>query len=73
MLDPSLLFRPEKVYDGKPLEAFRDYSVDDMDPIKQRVRRTYYDMHTNMTVEFVKGMFVEIKFNFIYIFNLEAM
>ncbi|CAH2093544.1 unnamed protein product [Euphydryas editha] len=55
MLDPSLLLRPEKIYDGKPLEAFRDYSMDDEDPIKERVRRTYYDMHTNMTVDFVKG------------------
>ncbi|XP_045454382.1 inositol oxygenase [Melitaea cinxia] len=55
MLDPSLLLRPEKVYDGKPLEAFRDYSMDDKDPIKERVRRTYYEMHSNMTVDFVKG------------------
>lgn len=64
MLDPSLLLRPEKVYDGKPLEAFRDYSVDDMDPIKERVRRTYYDMHANMTVEFVEGKMEKwLKFN----------
>ncbi|XP_046964292.1 inositol oxygenase-like [Vanessa cardui] len=64
MLDPSLLLRPEKVYDGKPLEAFRDYSVDDKDPIKERVCKTYYDMHTNMTVDFVKGKMEKwLKFN----------
>lgn len=55
MIDPSLLLRPEKVYDDKPIEAFRDYTIDDSDPIKERVRRTYYDMHTNQTVDFVKG------------------
>lgn len=55
MIDPSLLLRPEKVYDDKPVTAFRDYSVDDEDPIKQRVRRTYYTMHTHTTVDFVKG------------------
>nr|XP_026494490.1 inositol oxygenase-like [Vanessa tameamea] len=64
MIDPSLLLRPEKVYDGKPLEAFRDYSVDDKDPIKERVCKTYYDMHTNMTVDFVKGKMDKwLKFN----------
>lgn len=57
MLDPSLLLRPEKIYDGKPVEAFRDYTVDENDPIKMRVRKTYYDMHTNMTVDFVKGWY----------------
>ncbi|CAH0713540.1 unnamed protein product, partial [Brenthis ino] len=64
MIDPSLLMRPEKVYDGKPLEAFRDYSIDEQDPIKERVRKTYYDMHTNMTVDFVKGKMNKwLKFN----------
>lgn len=55
MLDPSLLLRPEKIYDGKPVDAFRDYSFDENDPIKERVRRTYYEMHSKMTVDFVKG------------------
>ncbi|XP_053617614.1 inositol oxygenase-like isoform X1 [Plodia interpunctella] len=64
MLDPSLLLRPEKCYNDKPIDAFRDYSVDDSDPIKERVRRTYYDMHTNMTVDFVKGKMEKwLKFN----------
>lgn len=43
--------------DDKPKEAFRDYTVDDNDPIKMRVRRTYYEMHTKMTVDFVKGKY----------------
>lgn len=34
---------------------FRDYSEDVEDPVKERVRRTYDLMHTNQTVEFVKG------------------
>ncbi|XP_013184212.2 inositol oxygenase [Amyelois transitella] len=64
MLDPSLLLRPEKSFNGKPIDAFRDYSVDDTDPIKERVKRTYYDMHTNMTVDFVKGKMEKwLKFN----------
>lgn len=64
MLDPSLLLRPEKSFNGKPIEAFRDYSVDDNDPIKERVKRTYYEMHTNMTFDFVKGKMDKwLKFN----------
>ncbi|CAH0758369.1 unnamed protein product [Diatraea saccharalis] len=64
LLDPSQLLRPESAFDGKPLSAFRDYSVDDEDPVRMRVRRTYYNMHTNMTVDFVKGKMNKwLKFN----------
>ncbi|KAJ2940298.1 hypothetical protein O0L34_g11871 [Tuta absoluta] len=64
MLDPSLLLRPEAVYSDKPIDAFRDYSIDEGDPIKARVRRTYYEMHTNMTVDFVKAKMDKwLKFN----------
>lgn len=59
MLDPSQLLRPERVYDDKPVDAFRDYSVDDEDPIKQRVRKTYYTMHTNVTVDLVKRQLIK--------------
>ncbi|XP_063832953.1 inositol oxygenase-like [Ostrinia nubilalis] len=52
--DPSLLLRPEAIYDGKPVNAFRNYDEDENDPIKMRVRRTYYEMHSNMTVDFVR-------------------
>ena len=54
MIDPSQLLRPEPSFNDKPLNAFRDYSVDDTDPIKERVRRTYYTMHTNVTVDLVR-------------------
>ncbi|XP_069357039.1 inositol oxygenase-like isoform X2 [Maniola hyperantus] len=64
LMDPSLLLRPEQVYKDKPLECFRDYSVNDEDPIKERVRRTYYTMHSHMTVDFVKSKMEKwLKFN----------
>lgn len=68
MMDPSLMLRPEKVYDGKPVEAFRNYDIDENDPIKERVRRTYYEMHTKQTYDFVKGkciflQIIKIKLN----------
>ena len=50
IFDTSELLRPEEALKEK--EAFRDYSKDDV--IGERVRRTYYEMHTNQTVEFVK-------------------
>ncbi|CAG4932045.1 unnamed protein product [Colias eurytheme] len=54
MIDPSQLLRPEPVFTDKPINAYRDYSIDESDPIKERVRRTYYEMHTKMTVDLVK-------------------
>ncbi|XP_049879162.1 inositol oxygenase-like [Pectinophora gossypiella] len=64
IMDPSFLLRPEESFNGKPIDAFRDYSVDENNPIKMRVRRTYYDMHSNMTVDFVKGKMEKwLKFN----------
>jgi len=50
LLDSSELLRPEPNFKDK--EAFRDYDKDDA--IGQRVKKTYYDMHTNQTVEFVR-------------------
>ena len=50
IFDTSELLRPEQVLKDK--EAFRDYTKDDV--IGERVRKTYYDMHANQTVEFVK-------------------
>lgn len=47
--------RPEAAFADKCLSKFRDYSVNDEDPLKERVRRTYRDMHLNQTVDFVKG------------------
>lgn len=51
LLDVSELIRPEEKLKDK--EAFRDYS--DENPLQQRVKKTYYDMHTNQTVDFVKS------------------
>jgi len=51
LLDTSALLRPEEKL--KDNEAFRDYSKDD--EIGERVKKTYFDMHTNQTVDFVKA------------------
>lgn len=56
LLDPSELLRPEPTFADKNPSKFRDYSVDTEDPLKERVRRTYRQMHLNQTVDFVKGM-----------------
>lgn len=55
VIDPSELMRPEVEFADKNIGAFRDYSIDETDPLKERVRLTYLHMHTNQTVEFVKG------------------
>ena len=34
---------------------FRDYSIDETNPLKERVRQTYRQMHLNQSVDFVKG------------------
>lgn len=58
MLDGSELLRPEDSPHGgpidKPVAKFRDYTIDLNDPLKERVRKTYHDMHSQMTVEFVE-------------------
>ncbi len=53
--DPSEHFRPEAALADKPVGTFRDYTIDPVDALRERVRKTYLDMHTNQTVEFVKG------------------
>ncbi|XP_044580446.1 inositol oxygenase isoform X2 [Cotesia glomerata] len=55
LLDPSEKLRPEAVYAGKLESQFRNYSEDPTDPIKERVQTTYYNMHTNQTVDFVRS------------------
>lgn len=56
MIDPSELLRPELQFADKDISKFRDYSIDPTDPLKERVRNTYRQMHLNQTVDFVKGM-----------------
>lgn len=58
MIDPSELLRPEMEFADKDLSKFRDYSVDVNDPLKERVRQTYRQMHLNQTVDFVKGAYI---------------
>lgn len=55
MIDPSELLRPELKFASKPIQQFRDYTIDVNDPIKERVRMTYKEMHTHQTVNFVQG------------------
>uniref|UniRef100_V5GZ83 Inositol oxygenase n=1 Tax=Anoplophora glabripennis TaxID=217634 RepID=V5GZ83_ANOGL len=55
IIDPSELLRPEPKFAKKPIGAFRDFSIDESDPIKERVRKTYEEMHTYQTVDFVKA------------------
>lgn len=47
--------RPEPTFADKNPSKFRDYSIDTTDPLKERVRQTYRQMHLNQTVDFVKG------------------
>ncbi|CAG9803560.1 unnamed protein product [Chironomus riparius] len=48
----------------KDVSEFRDYTIDDKDPVKERVRRTYRLMHLNQTVDYVKKCRDEwLKFN----------
>jgi hypothetical protein len=56
VIDPSELLRPEPSFAKKPVAQFRDYTIDENDPIKERVRRTYKEMHTHQTVQFVQGI-----------------
>lgn len=53
MLDPSEHYRPDT--HGKAVEAFRKYSEDEEDYIQRRVKYTYYQMHKNQTVDFVRS------------------
>lgn len=51
LVDSSAVFRPEEKH--KALEEFRDYNKDG--DLGEMVRKTYLEMHTNQTVEFVKS------------------
>uniref|UniRef100_T1PBA6 Inositol oxygenase n=1 Tax=Musca domestica TaxID=7370 RepID=T1PBA6_MUSDO len=63
-IDPSELLRPEPTFAEKSISKFRDYSIDEKDPLKERVRQTYRLMHLNQTVDFVKGRHERwLKFN----------
>lgn len=55
MLDPSELLRPEPDFAEKGVSQFRDYTIDESDPLKEMVRKTYRQMHLNQTVDFVRS------------------
>ncbi|XP_047119981.1 inositol oxygenase-like [Schistocerca piceifrons] len=55
LIDPSEVLRPEPLHAGKPVSQFRDYTIDESDPVKERVRRLYHAMHKHQTVDFVKS------------------
>ena len=56
----------------KDKEAFRDYNKED--EIGQRVKRTYTEMHTNQTVEFVRAKHEKwLKFNHFQATVMEAL
>jgi len=55
VIDPSELLRPEPDFTQKGISKFRDYTIDETDPLKEQVRKTYRLMHLNQTVDFVKG------------------
>nr|XP_003230071.2 PREDICTED: inositol oxygenase isoform X1 [Anolis carolinensis] len=50
--DPSEIYRPDvQAENGKPREDFRNFKDG---PLMERVFKTYLQMHTNQTVEFVR-------------------
>jgi len=55
VIDPSELLRPEPDFAEKNVSKFRDYSIDESDPLKEMVRKTYRQMHLNQTVDFVRN------------------
>lgn len=72
ILDPSEHFRPET--NGKELEEFRRYSEEEECYIQKRVKRTYYQMHKNQTVDFVRRRINKwTKFNHAKLTIMEAL
>lgn len=81
ILDPSEHFRPEHNKGqqeinthGKSLDEFRKYSEDEEDYIQRRVKRTYYLMHKNQTVDFVRSRIAKwSRFNHAELSIMEAL
>jgi len=70
LLDTSELLRPEEKLKDK--EAFRDYNKDD--ELGARVKKTYYDMHSNQTMDFVASKHDKwLKFNHMEATVMEAL
>jgi len=75
ILDPSDIYRPDiSTFADKDEKDFRDFTVTENDPLKERVFQTYKAMHTSQTVEFVKGRHdVWLKFNHFKVTIREAL
>lgn len=58
LIDPSELMRPEPDFADKGVTKFRDYTIDENDPLKERVRKTYRLMHKNQSFNFVKRKYL---------------
>lgn len=72
ILDPSEHFRPET--HGKAVDEFRKYSEEEEDYIQMRVKRTYYQMHSNQTVDFVRSRMAKwMRFNHAEYTIMEAL
>jgi len=82
LLDGSELLRPEEEYIGKRKsismdkdeDNFRVYDENCTSEIQERVKKTYYEMHTNQTLEFVqKKMEKWLKFDHVEATIMEAL
>merc|ERR1712241_1046239 len=82
LLDGSELLRPEEEYIGKRKsismdkdeDNFRVYDENCTSEIQERVKKTYYEMHTNQTLEFVqKKMEKWLKFDHVEATVMEAL
>ena len=74
LLDGSEILRPEAATIQDSEHQFRIYDENADDPIQARVRKTYYDMHSNQTVDFVRRKHQKwLKFNHVEATIMEAL
>merc|ERR1711953_1531548 len=74
LLDGSDILRPEAATIQDSEHQFRIYDENADDPIQARVRKTYYDMHSNQTVDFVRRKHQKwLKFNHVEATIMEAL
>merc|ERR1711936_809877 len=74
LLDGSDILRPEATIQESSDHQFRIYDENADDPIQARDRKTYYDMHSNQTVDFVRRKHQKwLKFNHVEATIMEAL
>ena len=61
--DPSQIYRPDVPDYEEKTKDFRNYGEDNA--LFDRVKKTYLDMHTNQTVEYVKSMHKKVTLEFL--------